>query len=110
MEQHKLLRVENLILHFSTDHGVVQAVDGVNFELDYNKAVVVLGESGCGKTSLAKAMLRLLPRNVLTYSGKVYVEGHDVMALDDEEFRKFATTHKISVVALSEQTAARVAA
>ena len=44
--------------------GAVQAVDGVDFDLDYNRAVVILGESGCGKTSLAKAILRLLPRNV----------------------------------------------
>jgi ABC-type glutathione transport system ATPase component len=48
------------------------------------EAVVVLGESGCGKTSLAKAILRLLPRNVGTYSGKVYLDGTDVMALSDE--------------------------
>jgi oligopeptide/dipeptide ABC transporter ATP-binding protein len=66
----------------------VQAVDGVDFELDYNKAVVILGESGCGKSSLAKAILRLLPRNVKTYSGKVYLGGKDVMALGDEEFRQ----------------------
>ena len=88
MEKHKLLRVENLKLHFNTTHGVVQAVDGVDFQLDYNKAVVVLGESGCGKTSLAKAILRLLPRNVKTYSGRVYVDGTDVMPLGDEEFRR----------------------
>jgi oligopeptide/dipeptide ABC transporter ATP-binding protein len=87
MEKNKLLRVENLKLHFSTTHGVVQAVDGVDFQLDNNKAVVILGESGCGKTSLAKAILRLLPRNVKTYSGKVIIEGTDVMQLEDDEFR-----------------------
>jgi ABC-type oligopeptide transport system ATPase subunit len=47
----------------------VQAVDGVSLELGYKDAVVVVGESGCGKTSLAKAILRLLPRNVAKYSG-----------------------------------------
>ncbi len=88
MPEAKVLRIENLILHFRTGQGVVQAVDGVDFDLDYNKAVVVLGESGCGKTSLAKAILRLLPRNVQTYSGKIYLEGKDVMPLDDEDFRQ----------------------
>jgi oligopeptide/dipeptide ABC transporter ATP-binding protein len=88
MAAEKLLRIENLVLHFSTTQGPVQAVDGVDFELDYNKAVVILGESGCGKSSLAKAILRLLPRNVKTYSGKVYLGGKDVMALGDEEFRQ----------------------
>jgi ABC-type glutathione transport system ATPase component len=59
-----LLRVENLRLHFGTTKGVVRAVDGVSFELGHNQALVVLGESGCGKSSLARALLRLLPRNV----------------------------------------------
>ena len=64
-------------------------VDGVDFELDSNRAVVVvLGESGCGKSSLAKAILRLLPRNVEKYTGHVRLQNIDVMAYDDEEFRK----------------------
>jgi peptide/nickel transport system ATP-binding protein len=82
-----LLHIENLILHFKTTSGVVQAVDGVDFELDSNRAVVILGESGCGKTSLSKALLRLLPRNVEKYSGKVNLQGTDVMTLTDEEYR-----------------------
>ncbi len=87
MADETLLRIENLVLHFRTTHGVVQAVDGVDFKLNYNKAVVVVGESGCGKSSLAKAILRLLPRNVQTYSGQVFLEGTDVMQLAEEEFR-----------------------
>lgn len=88
MSANKLLRLEDLKLHFRTTQGIVQAVDGVNFSLGYNEAVVVLGESGCGKSSLAKAILRLLPRNVAAYSGKVFVNNTDVMQLDDEEFRR----------------------
>lgn len=94
----KLLRVENLVLYFRTMRGMVQAVDGVDFELEYNKAVVILGESGCGKTSLAKALLRLLPRNVGTYTGKVFVKDLDVMALKDEEFRKNVRWMMMSMV------------
>ncbi len=96
--QEKLLRVEDLRLHFRTTVGDVQAVDGVNFNLDYNRAVVVLGESGCGKSSLAKAILRLLPRNVGSYTGKVYLGGSDVMALSDEEFRQNVRWVGISMV------------
>jgi oligopeptide/dipeptide ABC transporter ATP-binding protein len=88
MADEMLLRIEKLVLHFSTTQGAVQAVDGVDFALDYNKAVVILGESGCGKSSLAKAILRLLPRNVKSYTGKVYLGGKDVMALGEEEFRQ----------------------
>ena len=84
----KLLHIENLVLHFKTAGGSVQAVDGVDFDLDSNRAVVILGESGCGKTSLSKALLRLLPRNVDKYSGKVFLQGTDVMTLDNEEYRQ----------------------
>lgn len=97
-QNNKFLRIEELVLHFGTTHGVVQAVDGVNFELDSNRAVVVLGESGCGKSSLAKAILRLLPRNVVGYSGRVYLEGNDVMLLNEEEFRQNVRWAAISMV------------
>ena len=95
---HKLLQIEKLVLHFKTRGGVVQAVDGVTFELDSNRAVVVLGESGCGKSSLAKAILRLLPRNVEKYTGRVNLQGTDVMAFDEEEFRKNVRWVGISLV------------
>ena len=95
---HKLLQIERLVLHFKTRAGVVQAVDSVNFELDTNRAVVVLGESGCGKSSLAKAILRLLPRNVERYSGHVNLQGTDVMKFDEEEFRKNVRWVGISLV------------
>jgi oligopeptide/dipeptide ABC transporter ATP-binding protein len=94
----KLLQIEKLVLHFKTRAGTVQAVDGVDFELDSNRAVVILGESGCGKSSLAKAILRLLPRNVEKYSGHVNLQGTDVMTFDDEEFRKNVRWVGISMV------------
>lgn len=88
MMDNSLLRLEDLKLHFRITKGIVQAVDGVNFSMGHNEAVVVLGESGCGKSSLAKALLRLLPRNVAEYSGKVIINGVDTMTMDDEEFRR----------------------
>jgi peptide/nickel transport system ATP-binding protein len=87
-QDNRLLTIENLVLYFNTHLGPVQAVDKVDFHLDYNRAVVILGESGCGKSSLAKAILRLLPRNVANYTGKIILEGSDTMALDDEEYRQ----------------------
>jgi oligopeptide/dipeptide ABC transporter ATP-binding protein len=98
MADTELLRVEDLRLYFRTTQGVVQAVDGVDFNLTYNRAVVVVGESGCGKTSLAKAILRLLPKNIDTFSGHVYLNGTDVMAYDDEEFRQNVRWIKMSLV------------
>lgn len=56
-----LLDVRNLKLYFRTRSGPVQAVDNVSFQLEEGKTLAVVGESGCGKTSLTKAILRLLP-------------------------------------------------
>jgi oligopeptide/dipeptide ABC transporter ATP-binding protein len=97
-QNNKLLRIEDLVLYFNTLQGPVQAVDGVNFVLDDNRAVVILGESGCGKSSLAKAILRLLPRNVGTYSGRIYLNGRDIMSLTEEEFRQNIRWASISMV------------
>ncbi len=93
-----LLNAKNLKLHFRTQGGIVQAVDGVDMELGFQRAVVVLGESGCGKTSLSKAMLRLLPRNVSTYSGELFLMGRDVMPYTDEEYRQNVRWVGISLV------------
>lgn len=94
----RLLFVEDLLLHFRVRKGVVQAVDGVDFELRRNEATVIIGESGCGKTSMAKAILRLLPRNVQAYSGEVFLDGTNVMELDDEEFRQEIRWRRMSMV------------
>lgn len=97
-QKQSVLKIEDLVLHFKTLAGPVQAVDDVHFNLDQNRAVVILGESGCGKSSLAKAILRLLPRNAGEYSGHVYLDGADVMELDEETFRKDVRWAKISMV------------
>jgi len=96
--QKRLLQIEDLVLHFKTSHGVVQAVDSVDFQLEAGRAVVILGESGCGKSSLARAMLRLLPRNVDKYSGRVHLQGEDVMSYDEESFRLNVRWAKMSLV------------
>ena len=93
-----LLDVKDLVLQFSTSKGVVKAVDGVDFRLDRDEAVVVVGESGCGKTSLARGILRLLPRNVHKYSGEVYLDGLNTMALNDEQYRREVRWARMSMV------------
>ena len=98
MNNNSLLEVKDLKLHFRTTRGSVQAVDGVNFSLKQNRAVVILGESGCGKSSLAKGILRLLPRNVDAYSGSVILNNQDVMKLTDDDFRQHVRWVNMSMV------------
>ena len=97
-QQTPLLQLQELTLHFRTSRGAMRAVDGVDFSLGHGEAVVVLGESGCGKSSLARAILRLLPRNVQTYRGQVYLDGRELMSIEDEEFRKDIRWARISMV------------
>ncbi len=98
MSDDTLLNVQNLRLFFRTTKGVVRAVDGVDFKLARNRAVVIVGESGCGKTSMAKAILRLLPKNVDTYAGKIFLNDLDTMLLKDEEYRLKMRWVKMSMV------------
>jgi oligopeptide/dipeptide ABC transporter ATP-binding protein len=93
-----LLTVENLRLYFRTARGPVQAVDEVGFTLRRGRTLVVVGESGCGKTSLARAILRLLPRNVHTYTGRIWLDGTDVMAVPEERFRQEVRWVRLAVV------------
>ncbi len=93
-----LLKVEDLRLYYRTEAGTLRALDGVSFELKRGEAVVLLGESGCGKSSLAKALLRLLPRNVAHHSGRVLLNGTDIMALSNERFRRDIRWSRISIV------------
>ena len=93
-----LLRVEDLCLYFRATMGVVRAVEGVSFRLARGQSLAIVGESGCGKTSLARAILRLLPRNVHTYTGAIFLNGIDVMKLSEERFRRDVRWKQISMV------------
>ena len=93
-----LLKVEDLCLYFRASYGVVRAVERASFELARGQTLAILGESGCGKTSLARAILRLLPRNIDTYGGRVFLNGTDIMKLSEERFRRDVRWVKISMV------------
>jgi peptide/nickel transport system ATP-binding protein len=93
-----LLEVRDLRLHYRTSRGIVRAVDHVSFDVKRGEAIVILGESGCGKTSLSKALMRILPRNVQEYGGQVLLDGTDVAAFSEERFRSEVRWVRISMV------------
>jgi len=85
-----LLRVENLVKHFPIqksffrrDTAVVHAVDGLNFELAAGETMALVGESGCGKSTVGRLALRLLEAT----SGKVWFDGEDLMSLSPAQMR-----------------------
>ncbi|MEZ0346626.1 MAG: ABC transporter ATP-binding protein [Infirmifilum sp.] len=100
-----VLNVKDLYLYYRTSKGVVKAVDGVSFTLRRGETLAIVGESGCGKTSLARAIIRLLPRNVERFEGTVNLNGNDVMRMSEEEFRRNVRWQKISYVFQGSQNA-----
>jgi len=93
-----ILEVKNLKLYYETRKGIVKAVDNVSITIKKGETLAIVGESGCGKSSMAKAIIRLLPRNVHTYSGEVFLDGQDIMKLNEQRFRTEIRWRKISMV------------
>lgn len=93
-----LLDVQELRTHFATLRGDVRAVDGVSFQLEKNEAMGLAGESGCGKTTCALSLLRILPSNGKIVSGKILLDGKDIVKFSDDEMRKNVRWKGISLV------------
>lgn len=88
-KKEKLLKIENLTVEYHTDEEVVHAVNNVSLEINYGENVALVGETGAGKTSIAKAILRILPqRQSRIVSGKIFVNGQDINELDEKAMRK----------------------
>ena len=80
----ELIRVENLKKYFSTPVGTVHAVDDVSFSIGKGRTIGVVGESGCGKTTLGRTVLRLTPAT----SGHIYFEGEDILQYSGAQIKK----------------------
>lgn len=93
-----VLEVRNLRFFYRTIAGVVRAVDDVSFTVGEKETLALVGESGCGKSSLAKALIRFLPRNVAEFSGSIKIDGIEVLDMDDSEFDKKIRWKKIAYV------------
>jgi peptide/nickel transport system ATP-binding protein len=82
-----LLQVQGLCVYYLTSRGMVHALDGVNFDLRQGEALGLVGESGCGKTTVAMTIMRLLAPNAQVLSGHVLFQNHDLLAIEEEEMR-----------------------
>ena len=71
-DKEKLLSVEDLKIHFPTDEGIVKAVDGVSFDLEAGKTLGIVGESGCGKSTVGKGILNILEKPGRIVGGSIY--------------------------------------
>jgi oligopeptide/dipeptide ABC transporter ATP-binding protein len=84
-----LLVVDDLRTHFALESGTVRAVDGVSFTLNYGEALGIAGESGCGKTTTALSLVRILPSNASVVSGSIRLMGIDLVPKSDTALRRY---------------------
>ncbi|MBL63954.1 MAG: peptide ABC transporter ATP-binding protein [Opitutae bacterium] len=85
----KLLEIESLESGFETEEGLVQAVDGVSFELDKGRTLGIVGESGCGKTVTAMSIVDLLPKpSGQVLSGSIRFNDRELRGADPETLYK----------------------
>ena len=84
-----LLEIQNLRVYYETRHGAAKAVDDVTFSVASGGTLGLVGESGCGKTTIAKAIMRLLPGNGSIAGGKMLFKGRDLVSLTMDEVRLY---------------------
>ncbi|MCB0111036.1 MAG: ABC transporter ATP-binding protein, partial [Caldilineaceae bacterium] len=82
------LQVENLRVYYWTGRGPVKAVDDISFTINRNERFGFIGESGCGKTTTIMAILRLIKRPGKIESGKILLNGDDIVSIDKEAMRQ----------------------
>ena len=87
-----VLKVRDLKVFYDTPQGDVLAVNGINFNLYEGETLGLVGESGCGKSTAAYGILRLVQEPGRVVGGNVYLDDTDLMALDEGEFRRLRWT------------------
>jgi ABC-type dipeptide/oligopeptide/nickel transport system, ATPase component len=92
------LQVASLKLYYKKDSSVVRAVDGVELAVERGETLGIVGESGCGKSSLASAIFRSFPQNVALFEGSVRLGDVDITRIGEEEFRKDYRWRRIAMV------------
>ena len=97
MEKEVVLSVKDLKINFSTDHGYVQAVRGVSFDLYKGETLCIVGESGSGKSVTSKAIMGILAANGRIMNGSIMFEGEDLTKVSEDEFHRIRG-HKIGMI------------
>lgn len=84
----KIIEIKDLHVSFKTDAGIVKAIRGVSLDLYKGETLCVVGESGCGKSTVCKALMGILSNEAIVDSGEAYYEGEDLTKISEDEFHR----------------------
>lgn len=93
-----ILKLDGVTTNYLTLRGWVHAAENVNFEIAKGEAMGLVGESGCGKTTIALSILRILPPGAKIRRGKIVFDGTDIVPLSNEQMRKDIRWKGISII------------
>ena len=97
-QKEPLLTVNDLTVHFHTDRGVVKALDGAGLRIGKGEVVGLIGESGCGKTTMARSVLRVLPPGGEVVQGSVSFKGKDLLAMEEKDLNSSVRGRMITLI------------
>ncbi len=104
IEDKNLLEVKNLKVYFMTQRGPAKAVDNVEFSIKKNETLGLIGESGCGKTTMAMSIMKFVKPPGKIISGSIRFMGNDIVPMTDEQIRQLRGK-EISIVRQEAQNA-----
>lgn len=84
----ELLKIENLVVEYTSEDNIIHAVNGIDLDILEGETVGLVGETGAGKTTIAKSILRILPDPPAKIcGGKIVFQGTDILQMKEEEIR-----------------------
>ena len=97
VSKEKVLSVNNLVVNFKTDNGILKAVRDVSFDLYQGETLCIVGESGSGKSVTSKTIMGILANNAIIADGNIIYRGENLLEISEDEFYKIRG-HKIGMI------------
>ena len=89
----QLIEIEDLYVNYKIYEGILKVINGVQFKVGEREKVGLIGESGCGKTTTMRAIMRILADNAIVPNGRILYKGKDTLKMSDDEIQRIRREH-----------------